>query len=138
MTKGRPVPPQPTTPREEAIGQASEYIFSNWPNLASLAYAAHLQKGRGILYIDFTGRLTEDKNLVGMTYFNTADVLKHWGMWPDESARHFVETYDPDNEAVLLLHLKDGGEVCHTFRGEMTPRAAYEEAKKAHRTTLSA
>lgn len=84
-----------------------EFIMAGWPFVAATAWQEYRQHGRGTVMVD------EDRNV---TYLPGSPCPCH---------KHLVDSYDPEQHAVVALHSGDTIRSIHIVTGWPAPPDAY-------------
>lgn len=111
------------------------WLARAWPTLAAFAYGAQLQRGRGVVFIDFANREPSADAFMDFRvqhrYIEGESVaLMDEQYMPGVLAR--AQTYDPATDAVVVFSRKKGGPVGFTgLNLSPTPQQAYEEQSVA-------
>ncbi len=107
---------------KEAPDAPLTFLIDHWETFAVMAYAGHLEQGRGLVLMDIV-----DEEATA-AYVSAHAIETTGGGWPDSATEQRVCTYTPAREVVFVVLQNGAGARTYWLkgRGDASPLAAYQ------------
>lgn len=100
-----------------------DFARSRWPTLAKHAWRMYGERGRGAVVYPVQEKAGNGSERAPLRYLTFTDTeAAHSG--PFSMLHHFVETYDPETQVVLVVQFPDESTVFDVYENSPPPREA--------------
>lgn len=107
-------------------------LRGQWKDFAAFAYENYKVGGRGAIIVDLKNTEFQGDDFTIPTWYvaEGSKDLEELGGWANDEIAQAVADYDPELDAVILVHRVDGDYFHYLATDQLTPRRAYEQRRR--------
>ncbi len=107
-------------------------LRGQWKDFAAFAYENYKAGGRGAIIVDLKNTEFHGDDFTIPTWYvaESGKDFEKMGGWANDEITQAVADYDPELDAVILVHRLDGDYFHYVATDQLTPRRAYEKRRR--------
>ena len=107
-------------------------LRGQWKDFAAFAYENYTKEGRGAIIVDLKNTEFHGDDFTIPTWYvaEGSKNLEEIGGWANAEIAEAVADYDPELDAVILVHRLDDDYFHYVATDQLTPRRAYEKRRR--------